>query len=127
MRKLRKLWDGSTIGLSGLVLFLVSTVSALAAETDILKEQDRLGVTSTTFLRQGVVNIVNYGLGFLGLIAVLMIVYAGVKLVSSAGSEEAMKSGKKTIGYAIVGIIIIFLSFAIVNWIIPATGGIPSQ
>jgi TRAP-type C4-dicarboxylate transport system permease small subunit len=57
-------------------------------------------------------------LGFLGLIAVIMIIYGGFTYVTAAGKQEAVDSAKKTILYAIVGIVIILLSFAIVNTVL---------
>ena len=114
-----------TVGSATFSAFMIQAVS-FAAESDILKEQDRLGVTSTTFLRQGIVNIVNYFLGFLGLLTVLIIVYNGVQVV--AGTDEGrLATAGKNIGYSIVGLIIIFLAYAVVNFVLPAVLGITSQ
>jgi type IV secretory pathway VirB2 component (pilin) len=68
--------------------------------------------------------LVNWALGFLGFICVLFIIYAGFTLVTSNGNEEKMGEAKKIILYCIVGILIIFASYAIVNTILGApTGG----
>ncbi len=70
------------------------------------------------------VRIVNYALTFLGIIAVLMIIFAGVKYITAAGKQESIDSAKKIILYSLIGIIIILLSFAIVNTVLgSATGG----
>lgn len=73
--------------------------------------------------REFVVKVVNYALGFLGLFAVLIIIYGGFLYVSSAGESEGPEKGKKAIMYAIIGIIIIFASYAIVNTVLKAPGG----
>ena len=105
---------------------LFANAVVLAAESDILKEQDRLSVTSTTFLRQGVINVVNYLLGFLGLITVLIVVFNGIQIVT--GSDDKRLGKQLTnIGYSLVGIIIIFLAYAVVNFILPAVLGITTQ
>jgi heme/copper-type cytochrome/quinol oxidase subunit 2 len=64
--------------------------------------------------------IINYFLGFLGLIAVVMVIYGGVTYVVSAGNDEAIGNAKKIIMYALIGIIIILLSFALVNTVLSA-------
>src|SRR3989338_9512924 len=73
-----------------------------------------------TTLRGLILTIVNYFLGFLGLLAVIMVIYGGVTYVSSAGNDEAVGKAKKIILYAIVGIIIILLSFVVVNAVLVA-------
>jgi hypothetical protein len=72
--------------------------------------------------RQLVLTILNFFLGFLGLLAVVMIIYGGILYVSAAGAQEKIDKGKKIIMYAIVGIVIILLSFAIVNTVLGGAG-----
>ena len=72
--------------------------------------------------RELILTIVNFFLGFLGLIAVLMIIYGGVMMVTSGGGESVTK-GKKILMYAAIGIVIILLSFAFVNTILGAGTG----
>ena len=75
--------------------------------------------------RQLALTIVNFFLTFLGLIAVVMIIYGGFLYVSAAGNNEKIEQAKKIIMYSVVGILIILLSFAIVNTILgAATGGV---
>jgi hypothetical protein len=70
-----------------------------------------------------VLTIVNFFLGFLGLIAVLMVIYGGVLIVTSAGKEDQAGKGKKILTYAAIGIVIILLSFAFVSTILGAGSG----
>ncbi|MBU0766616.1 TrbC/VirB2 family protein [Patescibacteria group bacterium] len=56
-------------------------------------------------------------LSLMALIAVVVIVIAGVRLVISQGEQEAVEKSKKTILYAVVGLIIILLAQAIVQFI----------
>ncbi len=73
-------------------------------------------------LRQLVLTFLNFFLGFLGLISVIMIIYGGVLYVTAAGEQEKVDKGKKIIMYAIVGIVIILLAFAIVNTVLGGLG-----
>ncbi len=66
--------------------------------------------------------IVNFFLAFLGFLATTMIIYGGILYVTSAGNDENVGKAKKILLYAIVGIIVILLSFAIVNTVIGGAG-----
>jgi cytochrome bd-type quinol oxidase subunit 2 len=74
-------------------------------------------------VRQLILTFINYFLGFLGLLAVIMIIYAGVLYITDAGEGGNTDKAKKIIMYAVVGILIIFLSFAIVNFALGAGTG----
>jgi hypothetical protein len=52
-----------------------------------------------------------------------MIIYGGFLYVSAAGNSEKIENAKKIIMYAVIGIIVILLSFAIVNTILTAGSG----
>ena len=64
--------------------------------------------------------ILSYFLGFLGFVCVIMVIYGGVLYVTSAGNEENVNKAKKILLYAAVGIIVIMISFALVNTILGA-------
>lgn len=80
-------------------------------------------LTRATTLRQFVLNIARFVLGFLGLGAVMIVIYGGVLYVASAGNEENATKGKNAIKYAVIGIIIILGSFALVNTLLQASSG----
>ena len=71
-----------------------------------------------------VLRIVNYALTFLGIVAVMIIIFAGFTYVTAAGAQDKVDNAKKMIMYALIGIVIILLSFAIVNTVLQVgTGG----
>jgi len=111
--------------LTAAVYALVGYATPVLAQgsRSILSDKDRTIVNDQTDLRTGVVTIINYILTFLGLIAVGYIIYAGINMVTSAGNAEKIKAGQKTITYAVIGLLIVFMSFAIVNWIVAAPTG----
>lgn len=53
-----------------------------------------------------------------GAIAVVMLIFGGVKYITSGGSQEKVAEAKNTILYAIVGIVVCLLSFAVVEFVI---------
>ncbi|MFH1375743.1 MAG: pilin [Patescibacteria group bacterium] len=69
----------------------------------------------TAGLRTLVLNIVNWFLLFLGLVATGFLVYGGFLYVTSAGNDENINKAKKIIIYAAVGILIIVLAAVLVN------------
>jgi len=79
-------------------------------------------LTQETNLRDYVVNVVNFVLGFLGLVAVIVVIYGGYLYVTAAGVEDQTTKGKKSVSYAMIGIIIILISFALVNTVIKGVG-----
>lgn len=97
-------------------IILMSKASAFA----IIGDRDRPDDVPGGELRDLVLTVVNYFLGFLGLIAVIMVIYGGVTYVISAGNDEAVGKAKKIIMYALIGLIIVLLSFVLVNAVLGA-------
>lgn len=62
--------------------------------------------------------IVNVLLFIIGAIAVIMLIYGGIRYVVSGGDASAVTAAKNTILYAIVGIIVALLAYAIVNFVV---------
>ena len=62
--------------------------------------------------------IVNTLLFVVGVLAVIMIIVAGISYTTSAGDASKITRAKNTLTYAIVGLVIAFLAFAIVNWVL---------
>ena len=59
--------------------------------------------------------IVNWALGIAFFIAVIFLIYGGFLYITSAGNEESATKGKNAVVYALIGIIIIVLSYVIVR------------
>ncbi len=68
-------------------------------------------------------SIVVYLLGFVTLVAVIYIIYAGFQVLIGGGDEEKMKKAKNIILYVIVGIVLMWFSYSIVLWILNLIGG----
>lgn len=62
--------------------------------------------------------VINFLLAFAGAIAVLFLIIGGFRYVISSGSPDQVEAAKKTILYAILGLIIIFIAFVIVQVIL---------
>lgn len=64
--------------------------------------------------------VVNVLLFIIGAISVIMIIVGGLRYVISGGDSSAVNSAKNTILYAIVGLVVAFAAYAIVNFVIGA-------
>ena len=62
--------------------------------------------------------ITNTVLYIVGVVAVIMLIIGGIKYVISGGDAKKVTDAKNTVLYAIIGLIIAFLAFAIVNFVI---------
>lgn len=71
-------------------------------------------------LEDGLKTIVNVLLFVLGAIAVIMIIIGGIRYATSNGDASATKSAKDTVLYAVVGLIVAILAYAIVNFTLSA-------
>ena len=69
-------------------------------------------------LDEVIMTITDWVLGFAGIIAILVIVYGGLLYLTSAGNEDQMEKGKKTLMWGILGLVIIGISYAIVDVIV---------
>lgn len=64
--------------------------------------------------------IVNILLFLIGAISVIMLIFGGIRYTISGGDAGNVTAAKNTIMYAIIGLIVAFLAFAIVNWVLGA-------
>lgn len=78
---------------------------------------------STTDLGQTFKTIVNVLLYIVGAASVIMLIYGGIRYTISGGNEKQISGAKNTIMYAIIGLVISFLAFAIINWVLTAVSG----
>lgn len=76
----------------------------------------------TQTLQSLITNVLNAILGLVGLLALAMLIYGGVLLMISGGNQETVDKAKKTITFAVVGLIVAILSTAILNFIMSAVG-----
>lgn len=60
-----------------------------------------------------VFNIISAILGILAVVALVLIIYAGFTILTSAGNEEKISTGRSILLWAFVGLLIIFSSFSI--------------
>ena len=70
-----------------------------------------------------ILNIINIALGFVSIIALAVIIYGGYVWMTSGGIPQRIALAKKILISAVIGLIIILTSWAIVNFIINGMNG----
>ena len=80
------------------------------------------GVATLSCIPIIIKNVINAALVFAGIVALFLIIFAGARYITSKGGPQKVEGAKKTLTWAIVGLIFIFLSFFIVSLISNITG-----
>jgi hypothetical protein len=69
-------------------------------------------------LKQTIGNLIRVALGFLGVVAVVIVLYGGFKWMVSGGNDEKVGEAKKLIISGIIGLAIILSAYAITTFVI---------
>ncbi|MFH0952648.1 MAG: hypothetical protein V1838_05755, partial [Patescibacteria group bacterium] len=97
----------------------------VAAQTSFSIENVGASVgLGTADLKDTVVNIIQWVLGILALIAVVMIIIGGFQWLTAAGNDEKIEKAKKVISAAVIGLIIVLLAWAIVIFVAGTTANV---
>jgi hypothetical protein len=120
--KILKLKGGEEMKKLLVALMLLAPTMAMAqVETgDLFGRNAVRGLSTATESKDIFVvisNITNIILTFLGAIAVLLFLYGGFKWFTSQGNSEQIEAAKKIMGAAVVGLAIIFASYAAAQYI----------
>lgn len=75
--------------------------------------ENPLGNTST--ITGLLIQVIQFLLGLVGVLALLALIIGGVRIILAFGSEDKLRDGKKIIWWAIVGLIVVIASFAIIR------------
>ena|SRR3972149_677610 len=67
-------------------------------------------------------NVVNVALAFAGIVLFVMLIIGGFRYITAGGDPKGIEGAKKTLTYAIAGIVLVAVSFLILNFIASFTG-----
>ena len=104
----------------------LNSATAGAQVDEINKGIDAIGGSSSTATLQVddiVLAVVNWLLFAVGVISVIMLIVGGIKYATSAGDSNKVTSAKNTIMYAIIGLAVAVLAFAIVGFVTNTLNG----
>jgi type IV secretory pathway VirB2 component (pilin) len=103
------------------VLFLFAW--AAGAQVDVGLDSANPGLGEAD-LETIIVNIVKVALGFLGLLAVIFIMYGGFTWMLAGGNQDKVAKGRKILINAVIGLVIILSAYAIASFIFSELGWI---
>lgn len=66
--------------------------------------------------------VINILLYIIGIVAVIMIIIGGIRYTTSNGDSSSIKSAKDTILYAVIGLVVAIMAWAIVNFVVTSFG-----
>ncbi len=99
------------------LFFLVFGVNIVLAQVDIPNNMGSTFGLATTGLKETAIKIIQYLLGFLGILAISLILYGGFLWMTSGGNPQKIEKAKKTLIAALIGLAIILTSFVIVKFV----------
>lgn len=73
---------------------------------------------SPTSVPNAITTIINTLLFVIGIVAVIMIIIGGFRYVLSGGNTQSTTAAKDTILYAVIGLVVALLAYAIVNFVL---------
>lgn len=76
-----------------------------------------IGDLGTLFQR-----VVGFALGFAGIVLFILLITGGFKFITSGGDPKAVEGARKTLTYAIAGLLVILLSYMVLVLIKEITG-----
>ena len=97
------------------VLTFLGLTTANFAFAQLVRCKDNCSIGN---LFQLIFNIINFLLSWAGTLAILFVVWAGVKMILANGNQEAISTAKTTLSHAIIGFFLIMISFIIVNAVV---------
>jgi hypothetical protein len=106
---------------------------ALAAPSPFENAQNLVNQTGTAAglqnkpLEQMVGSIINVVLGFLGIVLLGLLLYAGFTWMTAGGDEDKVKKAKGMITNAIIGLVIIVAAFAISSFVLGSLVNVTKQ
>jgi len=79
---------------------------------------NEIGLSTNTDIKAVIARIIRVLLGFLGIIAVVIVLWGGFQWMTAAGNEEKVTSARATLTAGLIGLIIILSAYALASFII---------
>ena len=126
MKKITKIITQTFTGLGAFACLFSSRLLASATSVQEGANAARADGMPTELIGDNGVfsRITNTILLIVGLISVIMLVYGGLRYILSGGDSKKVTDAKNTVLYAIIGLIISMLAYAIVHFVLNSVIGV---
>ena len=106
-----------------ITLFLITIISPVVVIAQTEAGSDPVSLTNplgdpSPDIPTLIGKIINAALGIVGSIALVMFIYGGFTWMTAAGNAEQITKGKNIIVWAAIGLVVIFASYSLVNFVI---------
>lgn len=123
MKKVTRTITQLFTGASAVIVLWTGRAMALSSVQEGANAARATGMPADLIGENGIfTRISNTVLLVVGLVSVIMLLYGGLRYVLSGGDSKKVTDAKNTVLYAIIGLIISILSYAIVNFVLNAIG-----
>lgn len=92
-------------------------IDILGSDQDFLNEKNEDGSENESPIVAFLLRIINFALTVIGSIAILVLIIGGFMLMVAQGNQQKLDEAKDVIKYAIIGLIVTFLSYIIVIFV----------
>ncbi len=108
-------------------VFFCLTILSLLTPVVVSAQNDILGLNVINNANIGLqasdpravaARIINVALGFLGIIAVVIVLYGGFMWMTAAGNEERISKAKQILTAGVIGLVIIVMAWAIASYVV---------
>lgn len=123
MRLLPSLLVAASLFVALPALAAPTTGGSTSSASTATQLENPIGVTD---INVAIGKVINAALGLSGAIALLMFVWGGVQMLISGGNADRVKSGKATLTWAAIGIVVIFTAYTLVNVLVNTVAGVAS-
>ena len=119
MKRYRKTLVAAVLSLAVAAVAVVMPIVLPSASAQFKSGLDaaRTDEMSTKPIGTTIGEVVNIFLYFVGAVAVIVVIWGGFQYITSSGDSQKATTAKNTIMYAVIGIVVVVMSYAIVNWV----------
>lgn len=107
------------------LMLAVAPEAALAGGQQLFNPNDPLGVEfgnnsglTNTDPRIVAGRVIQVALGLIGIIVVVLIIFAGFRWMTSAGNDDQIRDAKKMLSAAVIGLLIVLMAYSLTTFII---------
>ncbi|MBI4592059.1 VWA domain-containing protein [Candidatus Uhrbacteria bacterium] len=110
---------GLLLALTFSVMFFVAA-PVFAQDPDVESFAEAAGLSTDVDLSVMIVRLIRTAISFVGIVAVVFMLYGGFMWMTAGGNADRLKTAKKIILNSIIGIVLVLASFTIVQFILGA-------
>ncbi len=105
------------------LLMFATAASEIGKQACAIAGAGAVGCETSIFAKGGFVNnAIDTVIMIIGALSVLMVIIGGLRYVLSGGDSAGIKSAKDTVMYALIGLAVALLSYALVGFVIKRVG-----